>query len=131
MSVIEDFLAELKMLRESDHGPFPYEGCRWLRSAIADRHDGLVPDLDMYFSEIAGYRSWGKKILTWSDEKIATVESRTARSFFGRFPAYAGLKPLLQVAEASDVRLALQNADRTREVLLQLLGEIRKGRAGC
>ena len=130
MSTIKDLLDQLDALSESEARPFPYDGCRWLRVAARDRHEGLVPDLDSYLSEFAGYRSWGKKILEWSDEKIATVEKRLSRSFFERFPAYAELKPLLGSSEASEVRRTLHNAEQTREALLQLLSAIRRERTG-
>jgi hypothetical protein len=129
-TVISDLLAQLEVLNRSRAGPFPYEGCRRLRAAVGERHEGLIPDLDLYLSEFAGYRSWGKRILTWSDEKIATVEKRLSQSFFDRFPSYAELKPMLDVTDASDVRRALGKADRTREVLLQLVLAIRRSRAG-
>jgi hypothetical protein len=130
MSAIGDLLSQLDALSGSDGGPFPYEGCRRLRAAVGERHEGLIPDLDAYLSEFAGYRSWGNKILTWSDEKIAAVENRVSQSFFDRFPSYAELKPILEVTEASDVRRALQNAEKTREVLRHLLLAIRRARAG-
>jgi hypothetical protein len=130
MSAIGDLLAQLDALNESDIGPFPYEGCRRLRAAIGERHEGLIPDLDTYLSEFAGYRSWGNRIPTWSDEKIAAVETRLSQSFFDRFPAYAELKALFEVTDSSDVRRALENAERTREVLLNLLSAIRRSRAG-
>lgn len=130
MSKTNDLLRQLDALSESDVGPFPYDGCRWLRTAVRERLDGLVPDLDSYLSEFAGYRSWGKKILEWPDERIATVEKRLSQSFFERFPAYAGLEPILGLSEASDVRRALNNAEQTREVLLHLLSAIRRDRTG-
>jgi hypothetical protein len=130
MSAIDDLLAQLDALSGSGGGPFPYEGCRRLRAAVDDRHDGFIPDLDAYLSELAGYRSWGKRILTWSDDKIAVVANRLSQSFFDRFPTYAELKPILEVTQAPDVRYALQNAEQTREVLLHLLLAIRRSRAG-
>lgn len=128
MSNINDPLDELESLRAVDVGPFPYTGCRWLQGVIGEPYNDLIPDLDEYLSEFAGYRSWGKRILKWPDEKIAAVEVRLKQSFFDRFPRYVALKPLLASSQASDVRTALKNADRTRDVLLQLLSIIREGR---
>jgi hypothetical protein len=127
---IDDLLSQFDALRKRDAGPFPYEGCRWLQAAARERHDGLIPDLDVYLSEVAGYRSWGKKILKWSDEKIAAVEQRLGQSFFERFPNHAALQPLVTSPKASDVRRALHNVDQTREVLIQLLTAIRRTRVG-
>jgi hypothetical protein len=120
MSKIDDLLSELDALHKSGYRPFPYDGCRRLRAAVSGRHDGLTPDLDMYLSEVAGYRSWGKKILEWPDEKVQSVERRLRVSFFDRYPAYAELQPILASAVAPDVSDALGSADRTRALLLEL-----------
>ena len=76
VSKTDDLLHELETLTESDIRQFPYQGCRRLQAAVCERHDGLIPDLDSYLSEFAGYRSWGKRILQWSDARIETVEKR-------------------------------------------------------
>jgi len=93
-------LAQLEALSVSGAEPFPYEECRRLRAAVCERRDGLVPDLDRYLSEPAGYRSWGNRILAWPDEKIAAVENRLSRSFFDRCPAYAEFEPVLEMTDA-------------------------------
>jgi len=99
-----------------------------LRAAVHGNHDDLNPCLDLYLSEVSGYRSWGKKILRWPDEKIAAVETRLGQSFFERFPVYSDLQSVLGSPEASDVSEALDNADQTRVVLLRLLSLIRDAR---
>lgn len=129
MTAIQDLLRQLTELATRDAGPFPYEGCRWLRATAHECHDGFIPDLDVYLSELAGYRSWRARILRWPAEKIAPVEARLHQSFFERFPAYAAVESLVAAPEASDVRLSLQVADRTRSVLLQLFAAIREARA--
>lgn len=128
MGKIDDLLKELDALSESNLGPFPYEGCRRLKAEVCERHDALIPDLDTHLSEFAGYRSWGRRILQWSDEKIETVEKRLHETFFDRFPAYAALEPILASSETADVNKALHHADRTRAVLVELLPAIRSGR---
>jgi hypothetical protein len=91
----------------------------WLLERSQDeRHNGLVPDLDTYLSELAGYRSWGKRILQWSEHKIERVEQRLRQSFFERHTIYAELLPLPQAPEAQDVRHALTIGDDTRYLSL-------------
>jgi hypothetical protein len=130
MNRIDDLMNQLAELRESDAGPFPYPGCRRLTAAAGGRCEGLISDLDFYLNEFAGYRSWGRKILSWSDDKLVAVEKRLGESFFERFSAYFELKPLIAATEAADVRHALHVADRTREVLQQLLPIVRGNRSG-
>jgi hypothetical protein len=73
--MVNELLAELRRIDSADAGAFPYDDCRYLqRISVVD--PSLSPDLDAYFSEIAGYRSWGKRIATWPDEKILDVEQR-------------------------------------------------------
>jgi hypothetical protein len=127
MSDPDHLLTELAELKDSDGNSFPYEGCRRLGAAVRGRCEGLIPDLDMYLSEIAGYRSWGKTIITrWSDEKMAHVERRLQDSFFDRYPQYAELLPILSLAP--DVSRALEVADRTRHVMCELLSIVRRNR---
>ena len=131
MTKIDVLLRELDALTKSSVGPFPYAGCRRLKAAVRTRHEALIPDLDSYLSELAGYRTWGKRILQWPDEKFKAVEARLQDSFFDRFPAYDKLKPVLASSDAADVDIALQNADRTRTIWAELLSAIRKDRAGA
>ena len=125
----ETLLAQLRTLEEADRGPFPYRGCFQLKATSPERYHDLTPDLDVYLSEIAGYRSWGRRILRWADDKIESVQSRLRLSFFDRFPAYTDLKALLALSVAPDVAEALDNADQTRAVLLELLRKIQAARA--
>lgn len=124
--MISDLLAQLGTLEKSDVRPFPYEACRAVQRRD-DRYEGLIPDLDSYFSELAGYRSWGRRILTWADEKIETTRRRIEIPFGERFPGYRELQTLPE--ESNDLRKALDIAERTRTVLLQLLNELQSERA--
>lgn len=128
MSNIDDLISQLDTLSKSSSVPFPYDGCRRLRALAQNRHEALIPDLDTYLSEFAGYRSWGKAIVQWSDQQLEAVEKRLHQSFFDRFPNYVELKSFLKSDEASDVSDALRNTDRTRTVLLELLAAIRTSR---
>ena len=89
----------------------------------------MIPDLDYYFSELAGYRSHGRKITKWSDKKIDSVRRSVARTFLDRHPRYCEL--LSRVASDDFPRLsdALQVAERTRIVLDEVLAELQRNRA--
>jgi len=126
MTEYDELLARLSALEAADTGPFPYDGCRRLRPDRSPETHGLEPDLDVYLGDLAGYRSWGKRILKWPDAKIKSVEEQLSRSFFDCFPQYRVLTERLAAGVAPDVSQALANADETREVLLQLLSAIRR-----
>jgi hypothetical protein len=124
-----ELLEELKTITESDVAPFPYEGCRKLQQFAPEISGEIIPDLDVYLSELAGYRSWGKRILGWPDEKIENVQRRLQQSFLDRYPAYARLEA--QIAAADDVRRKLEIAEQTRSVLSKLLAKVRAERVAA
>lgn len=130
MSRFDELVLELKSIDAADGGAFPYEECRTLqRDSNADA--SVIPDLDAYLSEIAGYRSWGKRITSWSDEKINEVERRIAASFFDRFPAHSALREIIETDEVPNMNDAIARADQTRVALRDLLQELKANRAGA
>lgn len=131
MSRIDEMLLRLKAIEAADVVAFPYEDCRKLQG-IDERYAALVPDLDVYLSELAGYRSWGKRILSWPDEKVEDVHRRVSDTFFDRFPLYADLESRITSANAADLHATLDRAERTRITLRDLLSELQRerGRVG-
>jgi uncharacterized protein YjiS (DUF1127 family) len=119
--MIGDVVAELDALGNSEVRPFPYEACR-LVQRDAPQCAALIPDLDAYFSELAGYRSWGRRILSWSEEKVVDVRQRLDMSFGERFPAYRDLQ--ISSPDRSELWKALDTAERTRILLLALLDQL-------
>lgn len=130
MSRIEELLSELKRIDAADRGTFPYDDCRKLQR-ISGADASLIPDVDTYLSEIAGYRSWGKRVAGWPDEKINEVEQRIDASFFDRFPAHVSVREVIESDAVGSLRSALARADRTRAVLRDLLREMKVNRAGA
>lgn len=98
-SDVEEKLIILKELYKSDllH-PFPYEDCQNIGND-KDKFEDLILCLDLYFSDIAGYCSWGKRVEKWSAEKIADVQIKLRKSFFDRFPKFDGLKSVITESE--------------------------------
>lgn len=121
MSEIETLLLELEQLDRGDRGPFPYDGCRKVKAL--DREGvfkNLIPDLDLYFSEVAGYRSSGKRMLRWPDEKLQAAHRCLSRSLFERYPMYNSLQSLRR-EEAPDLYDCIRETERARVVLLRLI----------
>lgn len=128
MSEIEDLLLELDQLDDRDRRPFPYDGCRKVKTQ--DRQGvlkDLIPDLDMYFSEIAGYRNSGKRILGWPQEKLEEAQRRLTRTLFDRHPMYISLQNLHR-EEAPDLYDHMHETERARVVLLRLIETLQTGR---
>lgn len=106
------------LYRQRDQGPFPYEDIRKLVQKAGTHHEGLIPDLDLYFSTIVGYCSWGKRILNWDADKRHRALTYAKRGFFERHPEYKSLLPLIR---ESNLSKQLDDTEEMRTALLQLL----------
>jgi hypothetical protein len=130
MSRFDELVSELRRIDSADRGAFPYDDCRHLQR-ISGADASLIPDLDAYLSEIAGYRSWGMRIASWQDQKIEAVERRISSSFLDRFPVHSALSDTLRSDEVPNLRSAIARADETRAVLRELLRELARDRPGA
>ncbi len=85
------------------------------------KNSALIPDLDLYLSDLAGYASWGKKILDWPKEKMMEAQAKLAKTFFELHPQYLSLAPL--ITETKTPALASQMAlyEKLRIEILDLL----------
>jgi hypothetical protein len=104
-SDLEKTAAELKALYEEDcRTPFPYEGSRKLLQAEGGNYESFIPDLSLYFSTVAGYCSWGKRILRWEPAKINEAKVDLEKQFFDKHPAYKPLERKSNRGQACDLR---------------------------
>jgi hypothetical protein len=106
------------LYKRSSESAFPYEKVRNLLQKAGVSSTSLIPDLDLYFSTLAGYCSWGKRLLTWDDEKVKKAKAYTTQGFFERHPEYSSLLPLI---EKSDLYHELEIYEEMRTALLALL----------
>ncbi|HYC61114.1 MAG TPA: hypothetical protein VEK79_16255 [Thermoanaerobaculia bacterium] len=127
MSEIERLLSELKTVQTSDAVAFPYADCRKLQ-AVDGRYAALIPDLDAYLSEIAGYGNWGRRLLTWPDDKIVHVLHRITASFFDRYPMYADLRSQITPENVPSLHAAIERGDQVRKIVAELLRHLRMER---
>jgi hypothetical protein len=104
--------------------PFPYADCRKLRRESGDRYEGLIPDLDMYFSDIAGYCSWGKRILKWPKEKILEVRERLSKPFFEKYPQYKLLEVMITESNTPHLYTKLKACEKLRLTLIEILNRL-------
>lgn len=114
----------LPLYKEVRRAPFPYDGSRKLLRAEGARYDGLIPDLDMYFSDIAGYCSWGSRILRWQSEKVEEAKERLKQSFFEKHPEYRPLESLITESSTPDLHTSLTVHEAMRKKLLRILSRL-------
>jgi hypothetical protein len=126
--VYEGLIKILRQLFDEAHSPFPYEGCRFLLKSGNSDYQHFVFDLDLYFSELAGYSSLGKKILKWSDEKVADVKNKLSKTFFEKHPEYKPLEEIISKNSTPDLYDQLELYENIRQTLMKLLYILASGR---
>ncbi len=105
---------------EQDRSPFPYEGCRWLRGEFDGEFENLIPDLDMWLSDIAGFSSQGLRLLNLSEEKVSHARGIMSLSFFEKHPEYAWLERHIIFSDAPDLYEKINLYERMRAMLVAL-----------
>lgn len=123
---VQEKLEILQSLYKTDLlNPFPYDDCRKLLADNAFGFEDLIPCLDLYFSDLAGYCSWGNRSLFWTHEKIEEIRHQLQNSFFRQFPKFNSLK--LQINEENTPKLYSQLLihELMRLTLLDILSELK------
>lgn len=123
MDAVGALLDRLAVINAKDRGPFPYRDCRMLLEGTSG-YEELIPDLDSYFSELAGYASSGPRLLQWRTDKVNQVRGELTQTFYDRFPKYRPLAPRVTAATTPDLFAALRMADEKRAVLTELMREM-------
>lgn len=89
---IQNQIDELSKFSNVLNAPFPYPGCKELLNMEGEKIENLIPDLDLYFSNIAGYYSSIKRVSKWPHEKIAEASKHLDQTFFEKHPEYRYLE---------------------------------------
>ncbi|MGH9854253.1 MAG: YxiJ family protein [Blastocatellia bacterium] len=119
--------AELRRVFKEDLSrPFPYQDCRKVFAEAGDHDEGFIPDLDLYWSDLAGYCSWGKGILGWPEEKLSEVKRNLEKSFLDRHPQHQKLVSLVTENQTPDLYGQMAQYEDIRATLLQLISELLK-----
>lgn len=123
--IVSDSLDKLIALyKNSQKASFPYEGCRKLLEQSDSVYEHLISDLDLYFSEIAGYCSWGKRIPKWPREKMEVALKRLSVSFFAIHPQYKPLEKLISEVNTPDLHRDLLLYEDLRSLLMKILSSL-------
>lgn len=123
---IQEKLEILQSLYKTDLlNPFPYDDCRKLLAENAEGFEDLIPCLDLYFSEIAGFCSWGNRSLSWTDEKIKEIQQRLRQPFFTKFRKFKALKPFINEENTPKLYSQLLIHELMRLTLLDILSELK------
>ena len=118
---------------ESLHSPFPYAGCRKVLNEAENKakkeikkrlrtiHEGFIPDLDLYQSNIAGYCSNARKLSLFAEDNLLLARTSLEQSFFGQHPDYSDLIPLITPENVPDLYQQMTISEEVRHDLLRLI----------
>jgi hypothetical protein len=103
---------------------FPYLDCRKLQKLLPRVASELVPDLDMYFSFIAGYSSSAMRLDRRPQDEIRAALPKLRRSFYDWCPRYNRLATHITEVNTPSLFHDLEVADRLRLGLVTLIAEL-------
>jgi hypothetical protein len=109
-----------QIYNEEDCSPFPYEGCRWLRREFDGELENLIPDLDMWLSDVAGFSSRGKRLLKLPEEQVSHARGIMSLSFSEKRPEYAWLERHITESNTPDLYEKINLYERMRTMLIAL-----------
>ena len=112
---------EIMQLYRKDRGPFPYAGCRFILQGLEDEFDGLIPDLNLWSMDIAGFASQSYKIKNWPVEKLRMAQGLISLRFFDKHPEYRVLERSITSEETPDLYERLKLYEEMRRKLLELI----------
>lgn len=121
-------ISEIAQLCKECVKSFPYTDCRTLLSKGESRYEDFIPHLDLYFSSIAGYCSWGNGVFKWSHDRLQEAREKLGETFFDKHPQYKPFESMITVTDTPDLYTALLLHERIRRTLLILLAAISRER---
>jgi hypothetical protein len=102
---------------------FPYHDCYKLQKLHPRIAHALVPDLDVYFSFIAGYGSSATTLHKRPKAELRAALPKLKRSFYEACPKYKRLAKYITDTETPALFHDLEVSDRLRLGLANLIAE--------
>jgi len=105
-------------------GKFPYDDCYKLQKQNPFLTKSLIPDLDIYFSFIAGFSSSATRLTKRSLDELQKAIPRLKMSFFDMYPSYVALRELINPTNTKKLYRDLHIADALRSSLIELIESV-------
>jgi hypothetical protein len=102
-------------------GSFPYADCRWLASHEGQPVEDLIPELDMYFSNIAGYSSSASRLGERPASVLRKARKTLALNFFETYPSCERYSGLITSEKTPKLYEQMRIAEQLRLELLEIL----------
>ncbi len=100
-------------------GKFPYKDCYALQKMYPKQTANIIPDLDEYFSFIAGYSSSATRLSSRSKDELRYAVPKLRRSFFDKHPEYAAIK--VAIAQSETLSRRMDVVDELRRDLVVIM----------
>ena len=114
------------LYKSSFEGPFPYKDCRWLANELQKPIEDLIPELDLYFGDIAGYGSRATRLGRRSCEELKRAQEILSKDLYQRFPDLEAYRCLVNSEHTPELHSLMEVAEKLRLALLQFVPEILK-----
>jgi hypothetical protein len=118
--LLRELFERITLLFQEACRPFPYAGCRKLYALVGEEAKNLIPDLDLYFSDLAGYCSRGSRIVKMSARETSHAKKTASKSFFEIHPKYNSLRVFITETGTPDLFRELDLYEQMRVALLQI-----------
>jgi YxiJ-like protein len=103
--------------------PFPYKDCYKLRKLQPLAHD-LIPDLDLYFSFVAGYSASATQLKNRPTEELRAAIPKLQKSFFDTMPRYRKLQKYITPKDTPNLHEELRVINDVRQSLVILMSRL-------
>lgn len=103
---------------------FPYADVRSLRPESGETWDLLIPKLDYYWSNIAGYATWGERILKLPTDKVGPARLSLENSFFDKWPEYDSLSKQIDAVRTPELSRRFEGYEKLRMILLKIFSSL-------
>jgi hypothetical protein len=115
---------EIEALSQSMEGPFPYKDCRWLIDTLQIPPDSfIIPDLDVYLSDIEGYSSWASRLVQRPRPELESARAYLSKNCFQRYPSLEIIRGHIDEEHTPELHRYLKVAETLRVALVELLTE--------
>jgi hypothetical protein len=115
-----DLFETISRLYDEILHPFPYADCRKIQAQFKNAPDGLIPDLDVYFADLAGYCSRGNRIIRMSTQEFLNVKKVASQSFFEKHPEYECIRSFVSEKNSPTLFRDLNYCEEIRAAFLKI-----------
>ncbi len=108
-------------MRKRIAGRFLNDDCRYLLQNNHEQFRNLIPDLDLYLLNVAGYCGNSWRLLKLSKEKPQEIGGSLTTTFFEEYPQYRLLEGQIDELNTPDLYERLALYEKMRSLLLEIL----------